>query len=140
LRDSGSEYWVFIVNWDHDGFVGDVCCIFSWYKGRPVEIDIVLPMIDEGAKEVEVVSSSVHTDEDNTMFGAEGEDGGGRKAIAMEVGMLIHVLVIGVVVGVGREDDGGLLSEARVLILVGCCSKSASNSGAWRSLELTHES
>jgi len=40
----------------------------------------------------------------------------------------------------GRGHDGGLLSEARVLILIGCCSKSASNSGAWRSLELTYES
>jgi len=41
---------------------------------------------------------------------------------------------------VGRGHDGGLSSEARILILIGCCSKSASNSGAWRSLELTHES
>ena len=41
---------------------------------------------------------------------------------------------------VGRGHDGGWSSEARVLILIGCCSKSASNSGAWRSSELTHES
>ena len=41
---------------------------------------------------------------------------------------------------VGRGHDGGWLSRARVLILIGCCSKSANNSGAWRSLELTHES
>jgi len=41
---------------------------------------------------------------------------------------------------VGRGHDGGLSFEARVLILIGCCSKSASNSGAWRSSELTHES
>jgi len=41
---------------------------------------------------------------------------------------------------VGRGHNGGLLSEARVLILIGCCLKSTSNSGAWRSLELTHES
>jgi len=41
---------------------------------------------------------------------------------------------------VGRGHDRGLLSEARVLILIGCCSKSASKSGAWRSLELTHKS
>jgi len=120
-----------------------------------------------------------------TMFSAQGEDGGGRKAIAMEVGMLIHLLMIGAVmffaeeavfecvdvsdvdactrfefvefVGVpnvrvseevfeegdrrcGRGHNGGLSSEARVLILIGCCSKSASNSGAWRSSELTHES
>jgi len=41
---------------------------------------------------------------------------------------------------VGRGHDGGLSSEVRVLILAGCCSKSASNSSAWRSSELTHES
>ena len=40
----------------------------------------------------------------------------------------------------GRGHDGGWSSGARVLILIGCCSKSASNSSAWRSLELTHES
>ena len=40
---------------------------------------------------------------------------------------------------VGRGHESWL-SEARVLILIGCCSKSASNSSAWRSLELTHES
>jgi len=40
---------------------------------------------------------------------------------------------------VGRGHDRSWLSEARVLILIGCHSKSASNSGAWRSLELTHE-
>jgi len=41
---------------------------------------------------------------------------------------------------VGRGHDGGWSSEARVFILVGCCSKSTSNSGVWRSSELTHES
>ena len=39
----------------------------------------------------------------------------------------------------GRGHDGVLSSEARVLILISCCLKSASNSGVWRSLELTHE-
>jgi len=42
--------------------------------------------------------------------------------------------------GCGRGHDRGLLSEARVLILASCCSKSTSNSGTWRSSELTHES
>jgi len=40
----------------------------------------------------------------------------------------------------GRGHDGGLSSEARVLILIGCCLKSVSNSGVWRSSELTHKS
>jgi len=41
---------------------------------------------------------------------------------------------------VGRGHDRGLSSEARVLIPIGCCLKSTSNSSAWRSLKLTHES
>ena len=41
---------------------------------------------------------------------------------------------------VGRGHDGGWLSEARVLMLIGCHSKSTSNSSAWRSLELSHKS
>ena len=40
----------------------------------------------------------------------------------------------------GGGHDGVWSSGARVLILIGCRSKSASNSGAWRSSELTHES
>ena len=39
----------------------------------------------------------------------------------------------------GRRHDGGWSSGARVLILIGCRSKSTSSSGAWRSSELTHE-
>jgi len=41
--------------------------------------------------------------------------------------------------GVGRYD-GGWSSESRVLILAGCCSNSASNSGAWKSSTFTHKS
>jgi len=103
-----------------------------------VKADVVLAMVDESAEEVEVVPSSMHADEDNTVFSAEGEDGGGRKAIATEVGMLIHVPEM--VVVVERGEDGGWSSTAMVLILVGCDSKSASSSGAWRSSESTHES
>jgi len=181
LMNSRSEYGVLVFHWYRDGLMSNVCGIFSRHEVCPMEIDVVLPSVNEGSKEVEVVSSSVHADEDNTMFSAQGEDGGGRKAITIEVGMLIHLPMIGAVsffaeegvcegVGmsdmnaiprfelvvlegaedfvisvdkcpkVGRGHDGGLLSEARVLILIGCCSKSASNSGVWRSSELTHES
>jgi len=185
LMNSSSEYGVLVFHWYDNSFVGDICGIFSWHEVRPMEIEVMLPSVDKGTKEVEVISSGVHADKDDTVFGAQGEDGGGRKAIAIEVGMLIHLPVIGAVmffaeeavfkcvdvsdmyvctrfkfmefvgvpnVGVseevfeegdgrcGRGCDDGLLSEARVLILIGCCSKSASNSGAWRSLELTHES
>ena len=165
--------------------MGNVCGVFSRHEVCPMEIEVMLSSVDKGSEEVEVISSGVHTDEDDTVFGAQGEDGRGRKAIAMEVGMLIHLLMIGAVMffaeeavfkcvdvsdvyacswsefvkfvsvpdeGVseevfeegdgrcGRGHDGGLSSEARVFILIGCCSKSASNSGTWRSLELTHES
>jgi len=40
----------------------------------------------------------------------------------------------------GHERDGVELSRWRVLILLDCFWKSASNSGAWRSSELVHES
>jgi len=175
LINLSSEYGVLVFHWYNDGFVGDICGVFSRHEVCPMEIEVVLPSVDEGTKEVEVISGSVHADEDDTMFSAQGEDGGGRKAIAMEVGMLIHLPVIGTVmffaeeavfecvdmsdvyactrfefvefvgipnVGVSEEvfeegdgrcrrgHDGGLSSEARVLILIGCCLKSTSNSSA----------
>ena len=77
--------------------MGDVCGVFSRHEVCPMEIEVVLPLVDKGAKEVEVISSGVHMDEDDTMFGAQGEDGGGRNSIAIEVGMLIHLPVIGAV-------------------------------------------
>ena len=40
----------------------------------------------------------------------------------------------------GHEGDGFELSMWRVLILLDCFWKSASNSGTWRSSELVHES
>ena len=98
LRNSSSEYGMFAIDWDQDRFVGDICGIFSWYEARPMEVDVVLPLINKGAKEVEVISSCVHADEDDTMFGAQGEDGGGREAITMEVGMLVHLSVVSAVV------------------------------------------
>jgi len=63
----------------------------------------MLPSVNEGAKEVEVISSGVHTDEDDTMFSAQGKDGGGREAIATEVGVLVHLSVIGAVMFFAEE-------------------------------------
>ena len=57
----------------------------------------MLLSVDECAEEVEVVSSGVHADEDNTMLGAQGEDSGGGETIATEVGVLVHLSVIGAV-------------------------------------------
>ena len=75
----------------------DVCGIFSWHEVCPMEVEVILSSIDEGAKEVEIVSSGVHANEDDTMFGAQGKDSGGGETIATEVGVLVHLLVIGAV-------------------------------------------
>ena len=101
--NSSSEYGVLVFHWYRDRFVGDVCGIFSRHEVCPMEIEVMLPSVNEGSKEVEVVSSSVHTDEDDTVFGAQSEDGGGRKTIATEVGMLIYLLMIGTVLFFAEE-------------------------------------
>ena len=77
--------------------MGDVCGILSWHEVCPMEIKVVLLSVDEGAEEVEVVSSGVHADEDDTMLGAQGEDSGGGETVATEVGVLVHLSVIGAV-------------------------------------------
>ena len=77
--------------------MGDVCGVFSWHEVCPMEIEVVLSLVDEGAKEVEVISSGVHADEDNTMLGAQGEDSGGGEAVTMEVRVLVHLSVVGAV-------------------------------------------
>jgi len=97
LMNSSSEYGVLVFHWYRDRLMSDVCGIFSRHEVCPIKIEVVLPLVDEGSEEVEVVSSSMHMDEDDTVFSAQGEDGGGRKAIAMEVGMLIHLPMIGAV-------------------------------------------
>jgi len=123
-----------VVNGDDDGFVGDVGCVFSGHEASPVEVDVVLSLINEGGEEVEVVISGVGSDKDNTIVCSESEYSGGGEPMVPEVGVLLG--------GLGRvgRHDGGWSSERRVLILAGCCSNSASNSGALRSLALTYES
>jgi len=103
LRNSSSEYGVLVFHWYGDGFMGDVCGIFSRHEVCPMEIEVMLSSVDKGSEEVEVISSGVHTDEDDTVFGAQGEDGRGRKAIATEVGMLIHLPMIGAVMFFAEE-------------------------------------
>ena len=114
--------------------MGDVSCVLSRHEADPVEIDVMLPLIDEGGKEVEVVICGVCLDEDDSVIHSEGKYGGGGEAMVAEVGVLL--------VGLGRvgRHDGVWSSESRVLILAGCCSNSTSSSGALRSLMLTHES
>ena len=77
--------------------MGDVCGVFSWHEVCPMEIEVVLLLIDEGAEEVEVVSSGVHADKDDAMLGAQGEDSGGGETVATEVRVLVHLSVIGAV-------------------------------------------
>jgi len=83
--NSSSEYGMLVFHWYGDRFMGDICGIFSRHEVCPMEIEVVLSSVDKGSKEVEVISSSVHMDEDDTMFGAQSEDGGGRKAITTTI-------------------------------------------------------
>jgi len=125
-----------VVNGDNDGFVSDVGCVFSRHEASPMEVDVMLPFIDKGGEEVEVVVGGVGLDEDDTIVCSKSEYSGGGKPMATKVGVLLR----GGLGGVGRYGDGGWSSESRVLILAGCCSNSASNSGALTSSALTHES
>ena len=77
--------------------MGDVCGVFSWHEVHPMEVEVMLSSIDKDAKEVEVVSSSMHVDEDDTMLSAQGKDSRGRETVATEVGVLVHLLVVGAV-------------------------------------------
>ena len=134
LMNLSSEYGVLVFHWYGDRFMGDVCGVFSRHEVCPMEIEVVLSSVDKGSKEVEVVSSSVHIDENNTVFGAQGEDGGGRKAIAMEVGMLIHLLMIGTVMFFAEEtvfkcmdvSDMYVCSWSELVKLVGIPDKGVS--------------
>jgi len=114
--------------------VGDVSCVLPRHKAGPVEVDVMLPLIDKGGEEVEVVVCGVCSDKDNSVICPKSEYSGGGEAMVAEVGMLLVGLG-----GVGRHD-GGWSSESRVLILAGCCSNSTSNSRALRSLVLTYKS
>jgi len=47
------------INRDDDGFVGDIGCVFSRHEAGPVEVDVVLSLIDKGSEEMEVIVSGV---------------------------------------------------------------------------------
>jgi len=125
-----------IVDGDDDSFVSNVGCIFSGHEASPVEVDVVLSLVNEGSEEVEVIVGGVGSDKDNAIVCSKSEYSGGGEPMATEVGVLLR----GGLGGVGRHGDGGWLSESRVLILVSCCLNSTSNSRALRSSILTHES
>jgi len=124
-----------VVDRDDNGFVGDIGCVLSRHEASPMEVDVVLSFVDKGGKEVEVIVGGMGSDKDNAIVCSKSEYSGGGEPMVSEVGVLLGGLG-----RVGRHDDGGWSSEGRVLILAGCCSNSASNSGALRSSALTHES
>jgi len=123
------------VNGNDDSLMGDVCCILSGHETGPMKVDVVLSFVDKGGEDVEVVVGGVCSDKDNSIIRSKSEYGGGGETMVAEVGVLLGVRLG----GVGRHD-GGWSSESRVLILVGCCSNSTSNSGVWKSSVFTHES
>ena len=86
IIDVGPEDRVFVINWDHDCFVVNVDGVesFSWSPGGPVVGDVEVSLMDEGAKEVELVVVHMHADKDNTVVGAQGEDGRGGESCAGE--------------------------------------------------------
>jgi len=97
LRGMGSERESFIIdwnpedrfliiNWDHDCFVVNVNGIkgLSWSPSGPVELDVKVSTLDEGSEEVELIVVSVHADEDDSIVGAQGEDGRSGKTCTRE--------------------------------------------------------
>jgi len=77
----------FVINWDHDCFMVDVDGIegFSWSPSGPVELDVEVSSLDEGAKEVELIVVGMHADEDDSIIGAQGEDGRGSESCTGEL-------------------------------------------------------
>ena len=80
--DVGSEDRILVINWDHDCFMVDVDGVksFSWSPSGPVVGDVEVSTTDEGAEEVEIIVVGVHANENNSVVGAEGEDGRGSES------------------------------------------------------------
>jgi len=86
IFDRDPEDRLFVINWDHDCFVVNVDGIegFSWSPSGPVELDVKVSSLDEGSKEVELIVVSMHADEDNSIVGAQGENGRGGESCTGE--------------------------------------------------------
>jgi len=80
--DVGPEDRIFVINWDHDCFMVDVdgIKVFSRSPSGPVVADVEVSLSNEGSEEVELIVVSVHADEDDSIIGAQGEDGRGGKS------------------------------------------------------------
>ena len=77
----------FVINWDHDCFVVDVDGIkgLSWLPSGPVELDVEVSTLDKGPEEVELIVVGMHTDEDDSIVGTQGEDSRGGKSCTGEL-------------------------------------------------------
>jgi len=80
--DVSPEDRIFVINWDHDCFMVDVDGIevFSRLPSGPVVSDIEVSSSNEGSEEVKLVVVSVHADKDDSIVGAQGEDGRGSES------------------------------------------------------------
>ena len=59
--------------------MGDIGCVCSGHEASPVEVDVVLLLIDEGSEEVEVVVGGVGSNEHDSMSCTQCEYGGGGE-------------------------------------------------------------
>ena len=86
IFDRDPEDRLFVINWDHNCFVVDVDGIkgFSWSPSGPVELNVEVSTLDKGSEEVELIVVSMHVDEDDSIIGAQGEDGRGSKSCTRE--------------------------------------------------------
>jgi len=78
-----------VVDGDDDSFVGGVGCILSGHEASPVEVDVMLSLVNEGGKEVEVIVSGVGSDKDNAIVCSKSEYGGGGEPMVPKVGVLL---------------------------------------------------
>ena len=80
--DVGPEDRIFIINWDHNCFMVDVngVKVFSRLPSGPVVADVKVSLSNKGSEEVELIVVGMHADEDDSVIGAQGEDGGGGES------------------------------------------------------------
>jgi len=80
--DVGPEDRIFVINWDHNCFMVDVDGfeVFSRSPSCPVVPNVEVSLSNEGSEEVELIVVGMHADEDDSIVGAQGEDGRGGKS------------------------------------------------------------
>jgi len=58
---------------------------FSWSPSGPVELDVEVSTLDKGSEEVESIVVGMHADKDDSIVGAQGEDGRGGESCTGEL-------------------------------------------------------